>query len=125
MGSEASFKMTDRSQQGVERQEPIILRTYHGHGPTRERDAEVMVRGERLEVLTHHYRHSPDGFAWGDDSLGSSELARSLLLDGFGHRTCPTYPLLCRCTEPDVRDSDSHKEWVEAIYGDFCDKVIA
>lgn len=84
-----------------------------------------MVRGERLEVLTHHFRHNPDGFAWGDDGLASTELARSLLLDAFGHRTCPAFPHLCQCTEQDPSDLDSHKAWVEAIYGDFCDKVIA
>lgn len=45
--------------------------------------------GER-RPLTHHRRHSPDGFAWGYGGSGPSELARCLLIDALGDEAlCP------------------------------------
>ncbi len=37
-----------------------------------------------VRPLTHHKRHSPDGFAWGYGGSGPAELARCILIDHFG-----------------------------------------
>jgi uncharacterized protein DUF6166 len=34
--------------------------------------------------LTHHAKHSPDGFSWGYAGSGPADLARSLLIDALG-----------------------------------------
>lgn len=37
-----------------------------------------------LGPLTHHVKHSPDGFAWGYGGSGPAELARCILIDHLG-----------------------------------------
>lgn len=59
--------------------------------------------GEVVSVapLTHHLRHSPDGFRWGYEGSGCAELARCVLIDALGFDPGPT------------------------VYHDFKDQVIA
>lgn len=93
------------------------LKTYQGTAPKKDRKLSVLVlaTGNRNpRKLTHHYRHSKDGFNWGYDQHGPSELARSLLLDAFGVEECPSSPDKCKC------DSG----WVEPTYHAFKSDVI-
>lgn len=54
---------------------------------TPERNALVYVRDTdesgiaHYSHLTHHIRHSPDGFNWGYSGSGPAELARCILID--------------------------------------------
>lgn len=59
------------------------------HGTYRAGEWRVLVRLVGLGVgetrpLTHHVKHSPDGFSWGYTGSGPSELARCLLIDALG-----------------------------------------
>lgn len=40
--------------------------------------------GVETHPLTHHVRHSPDGFSWGYAGSGPADLARCLLIDALG-----------------------------------------
>jgi hypothetical protein len=45
--------------------------------------------GSTVGMLTHHVRHSPDGFSWGYAGSGPADLARCLLIDHYGtHAWC-------------------------------------
>lgn len=101
------------SMQGLRQEDG--LRTYFGRMPQNGRGKEVQVRESSLQTLVHHVRHSPTGFEWGSAGAGPSDLARSILLDAFGTRECPTRPERCEC----------ESDWVEPAYGEFRDLVIA
>lgn len=92
-----------------------MLKTYHGSVATKNYSAMVNVRTDRLKKLTHHVIFSPDGFSWGGDSLGSTELARCILLDAFGAEQCPSLPEPCLC----------EIGWVDEAYTAFNDEVIS
>ena len=87
-------------------------RTYYGHSTTTAYPADVMVRGNKLKKLTHHFRHSP-GFYIGPGA--PEELARCILLDSFGFIECPDSPGVCQC--------ESH--WVEPSYQAFKTDVVS
>lgn len=53
----------------------VVLRTYLDTG--------------REIPITHHIRHSPDGFNWGYSGSGPAELARCLLWDVMGYEPEP------------------------------------
>jgi hypothetical protein len=54
-------------------------------GSVAKDDWQVTVRTADGEVpLTHHVKHSPDGFAWGYNGSAPTELARCLLIDATG-----------------------------------------
>lgn len=69
----------------------------------------------RPMTLTHHYRHSIDGFNWGYSGAGPSDLSRSLILDAFGVQECLAAPALCECVNP----------WADPSYTFFRDNVVA
>lgn len=92
-----------------------MLKTYHGSVATKDFKPMVNVRTDRLKKLAHHVIFSPNGFSWGEDSLGSTELARCILLDAFGIEQCPDSPEPCSC---DVG-------WVQESYAAFSDEIIA
>lgn len=63
---------------------------FHGHGQEAG-GALITVEtgdGEVLGVLTHHIRHSPDGFQWGYTGSGPRETARCLLLAALDDPRC-------------------------------------
>lgn len=60
--------------------------------------------GEVLGALTHHVRHSPDGFQWGYTGSGPAETARCLLLAALDDPRCPS----CAGTTKVVIVSDGH-----------------
>lgn len=63
---------------------------FRGHGQTAG-PALITVEtpdGQVLGVLTHHVRHSPDGFQWGYTGSGPAETARCLLLAALDDHRC-------------------------------------
>lgn len=96
------------------------LKTYSGVAATPERKMTVLVRdgggkhSGHQRKLAHHYVFSKDGFNWGFDKYGPSELARSLLLDAFGQEDCPSFPEKCQCIST----------WVEPTYEAFKSDII-
>lgn len=93
------------------------MKIYYGHAATQERPNYVTVRPEpgNKTALTHHVRHSLDGYGWGYGGSGPADLARSILLDSFGQEQCPDGPGECQCKSL----------WVEPTYQAFKGDVIA
>lgn len=79
------------------------MKVYVGRAPRAGVGAGhvFVVEGDDKYDLPHHVYHSPDGFSWGYNGSGPSELARCLLWDVLGE-------------EPEKR-----------LYFDFRDDVIA
>jgi len=74
----------------------------------------VRERGTSVRKLENHTMQSLPGkdFLWGANLPESADLARSILLDTFGHTTCETE--FCQC------DSD----WVDPYYGEFAEEYV-
>ena len=60
----------------------VIYRGTHSYEVTVERT-------DAVDPLTHHVRHSPDGFAWGYLGSGPAELAKDILWDFLGSEPHP------------------------------------
>jgi len=61
---------------------------YTGQAGTRAVMRTYVDTGKEFPV-THHVRHSPDGFNWGYSGSGPAELARCLLWDVMGYEPDP------------------------------------
>ncbi len=63
-----------------------MKRLYIGSGSHTVEVYENDDYDEFIGLLTHHVRHSPDGFSWGYLGSGPAELARCLLIDAIEER---------------------------------------
>lgn len=60
------------------------MKVYRGYREERGEATVTVSDGTVERPLGHVMRHSPDGFEWGYDGSGPTELARCLLIDLLG-----------------------------------------